>query len=69
MTLTVNFDLYLENFNLGQNFWTVKGMAFVCYMWIPYDKTFQLVLNFWLCDPDCDHWPKDKYIMPEIVAP
>ena len=36
--------------------WTVRGRAFIFYMCIPYDKTFQLLPNFWPYDLDCDLW-------------
>ena len=52
VTLTVNFDLYLENFNLGHNFWTITGRAFIFLMCIPCDKTFSTVpkvLTSWPC--------------------
>ena len=46
VTLTLEFDLLLKNFNLGHNFLTRRGRAFICHMYIPCDKTFQLVLKF-----------------------
>ena len=35
-----------KNFNLGHNFWTVIGTAFIFHMCIPCDKTFPLVPKF-----------------------
>jgi hypothetical protein len=41
--LTLEFDLLVENFNLGHNFWFVGGMAFIFHIRIPSDKTFLLI--------------------------
>ena len=47
MTLTVTFDLHLENFNFVHNFLTIRHRAFIFGMCVPYDKTFPMVpLNF-----------------------
>ena len=40
VTLTLEFDPFLENFNLPNNFWTVSARSFTFYMSIPCDKTF-----------------------------
>ena len=46
MTLTLKFDLFLKNFNLGYSFLTRRGRAFIFHMYIPYDKTFPSVPKF-----------------------
>ena len=43
VTLTLKFDLLLTNFNLGHNFLTRRGRAFILHMCIPCDKTFHIV--------------------------
>ena len=46
VTLTLTFDLLLKNFNLGHNFLTRSGRAFILHMYIPCDKTFPSVPIF-----------------------
>ena len=46
VTFTLTFDLHYENFNLGHNFRTVIGTAFIFLMCIPCYKTFALVPKF-----------------------
>ena len=46
VTLTLKFDLLLKNFNLGHSFLTRRGRAFIFHMYIPCDKTFPWVQNF-----------------------
>ena len=46
----MTFDLHIKNFNLGHNFWTIRGRALIFHMCIPCDKTFPLMptfLNLW----------------------
>ena len=40
VTLTLMFDLLLNNFNLGHSFLTITGRDFIFQMNIPVDKTF-----------------------------
>ena len=40
VTLTLEFDPFLENFNLANDFWTVSARALKFHMSIPCDKTF-----------------------------
>jgi hypothetical protein len=58
-SLTLEFGLLFENFNLGHNFWWVSGRAFIFYICIPFarpwpwptdilpsfQKTLTLVIN------------------------
>ena len=37
VTLTVTFDLHLENFNFAHNFLTIRHRAFKFNMCVPYD--------------------------------
>ena len=53
MTLTVTFDLHLENFNSAHNFLTTGHKAFIFGMCVPYDKTFLMVLKILITWP----WP------------
>ena len=46
VTLTLEFDLLFENFNLANNFWTVSARALIFQMSIPYYKTFLWVPLF-----------------------
>ena len=41
--MTMNFDLLLKNFNLGQNFLTRRDVAFILHMCITCDKAFHMV--------------------------
>ena len=41
----VTFNLHIENFNLGDNFLTIRGRLFIFHMCIPCDKTFPLMLK------------------------
>ena len=43
VTFTLTFDLHYENFNLGHNFRTVLGTAFIFHMRISFDNTFPSV--------------------------
>ena len=45
VTLTLEFVLLFENFNLANNFWTVSASDFIFHMSIPWDKLFLLELN------------------------
>ena len=40
VTLTLEFDLLFENFNLAYNFWTVTARALIFHMNIPCDWVF-----------------------------
>ena len=53
VTLTLTFDLLLKNFNLGHNFLTRRGRAFIFHIYIPCDKTFPWVPTFLTLWP----WP------------
>ena len=47
MTLTVTFDLHLENFNSAHNFLTIRNRAFIFGMCVPYDKDLSDgIINF-----------------------
>ena len=46
VTLTLEFDLLLKNFNLGHSFLTRRGRAFIFHMYIPCDKAFPWVPKF-----------------------
>ena len=46
VTLTLEFDLLLKNFNLGHSFLTRRGRAFIFHLYIPCDKTFPWVPKF-----------------------
>ena len=43
MTLTLEFDLLFENFNLAKNFWTVSARVYTIYMNISSGKAFLTV--------------------------
>ena len=43
VTLTLKFDLLLNNFNLGHNFQTRSVRAFILHMCIPCVRTFHMV--------------------------
>ena len=43
VTLTLKFDLLMENFNLGHNLLTRRDRAFILHMCIAWDKTFLVV--------------------------
>jgi hypothetical protein len=43
VTLTLVFDLYIENFNPGYIFWLVGATALIFHMNVPCDKTFSWV--------------------------
>ena len=50
VTLALELDLFFENFNLANNFWTVSARALIFHMSIPCDKTFlwvPLFLTLW----------------------
>ena len=53
VTLTLNFDLLLKNFNLGHNFLTRRDRAFILHICISCDKTFHMVPLFLTLWP----WP------------
>ena len=42
VTLTLEFDLLLKNFNLGHSFLTRRDRAFIFHMYIPCDKAFPM---------------------------
>ena len=44
VTLTITFDLHLNNLNIGCNFCTVRGRAFIFGMCVPCDKTLLFML-------------------------
>ena len=46
VTSTLEFDPFLENFNIAYNFWTVSARVLMLYMGIPCDKTFPWVPFF-----------------------
>ena len=43
VTLILNFDLLIKNFNLGHNFLKRRGRVFIFHICISYDKTFHHV--------------------------
>ena len=51
VTLTLEFDPFLKNFNLANNFWTVSPRALIFHMSILCDKTFPLVPLFFTLWP------------------
>ena len=60
VTLTLKFDLLSKNFNLGHNFLTRRGRAFVFHMCIPCSKTFNAVPWFFSSDLGLAGWPTFK---------
>ena len=40
----VTFDLLLKNVNIGHNFFILRDRVFIFGIFIPYDKTFPVVL-------------------------
>jgi hypothetical protein len=46
-SLTLEFDLLFENFNLRHDFWLVGCRAFIFHMCIPSSKTFHLIPWSW----------------------
>ena len=46
VTLTLEVDLLLKNFNLGHSFLTRRGRAFIFHMYISCDKAFPWVPKF-----------------------
>ena len=52
VTLSLKFDPFFENFYLANYFWTVSARAWIFYMSIPCDKTFQWVPFLLPCDID-----------------
>ena len=46
LPLTLEFDLFFENFYIANNFWTVSGRALMFHMSIPCDETFPLLPLF-----------------------
>ena len=50
VTLTLEFDLFSENFNFANNFWIVSARALLFHMSIPCNKTFPWVPFFLSCD-------------------
>ena len=53
VTLTSEFDPFLENFNLANNFWTVSAKALIFHISISCDKAFRWVPLFMTLWP----WP------------
>ena len=53
VTLTLEFDLFSENFNLANTFWTVGARALIFHMSISCDKIFLLVSRYLFLWP----WP------------
>ena len=45
VTLSFEFYLYFEDFNLDNIFWIVRARIFIFHMYIPCDKIFLLVFN------------------------
>ena len=43
VTLTLKFDLFLKDFNLGHSFLTRRGRAIIFHMCIPCSKTFHFI--------------------------
>ena len=46
VTLTVTFDLQLENFNFAHNFLTIRHRAFIFSVCVPYDDLSDGTINF-----------------------
>ena len=44
VTLTMTFDLHLENFNSAHNLITIRLRAFILGRCVPYDKTFPMIV-------------------------
>ena len=47
VTFTLEFDIFFENFNLANNFWTVIPRAYIFHISIHCDKTFPWVPPPW----------------------
>ena len=43
VTFALELDLFFENFNLANNFWTVSARALIFHISIPGDKTFPYI--------------------------
>ena len=67
-TLAFELDLFLENFNLANNFWTVSAWALIFHIGIPGDKTFPYIrlfftlweilrFSYWFQDIWMSLWP------------
>jgi hypothetical protein len=46
MTLTLEFDLFLRNFNIGHFLWILINRIFIFHLWISFDNTSVLVPSF-----------------------
>jgi hypothetical protein len=65
MTLIMNFDLVVKNFNLSYIFWTKCTRALILDIEMHYEETFLLVPRrltlwpwSWTCDFDLEFWPR-----------
>ena len=57
LTLTLEFDIFIENINLAYIFWTVSARALIFHMSILSDKTFPWVATFFTLLPWPWSWP------------
>ena len=69
VTFTLKFELLLNNFNLGHSFLTRRDRAIILYMYIPCDKIFPLVPNYFTLWPwPCEVWPTLKKTLTLAIA-
>ena len=59
---------WLDNFNIGHNFWTVWDRAFIFGMLVLCDKGFPLIQNKITSDLDLDLWPTLKKKLTLIIT-
>ena len=58
MTLTLECDSFFRNFNLANNFWTMKMLELLYFTWIfPVIRPFRGYHYFLPCDLDLEVWP------------
>ena len=57
VTLTLEFDLLLKNFNHGHSFLTGRVRTFILHICVHCDKTFYVVPSFLTSDLDLGAWP------------
>ena len=61
VTLNVTFDLHILKFNICHNFSTIRGSAFIFYMYSPCDEAFLFIPNRLTLWP----WPWPLTFIPE----
>ena len=68
VTFSPKFDLFIENFNLANNLWTVNARALIFHMNIPSGKNFLYVQTCWSCDLDLRVWPFKKRTLTLLIT-